>query len=374
MNDLTTIVKENNLSQDFASKLQNSFTPFFEQARQMSDEAKKIVVTSQDQKDLMTNAREKRLKLKAIRVEVENKRKELKDESLRTSRAIDGMANIIKFLIVPIEEHLQLQEDFIKIQEERSKKELGEKRIAELAEFGLLNPEYDLENMSESGYNTLLDTTKIAHEHRAKELQKAEEDRIERERKVELYRSRKEQLIPYWSFLRGDQPSIDFGEIPEESFQIILKEVKTAQKQKEIDDEKIRVENEKLKKEKEEKEKAHAAEQKKLQENLQREKEKTEKLEKQAREQKEAERKALEEKQKQEKEEELAKLKAEKEAQLAPDKEKMRGVYANLSKVLRDIQMTTFETAEARSIAGDAIESLQNIQTNIMERMKKLSE
>ena len=40
-------------------------------------------------------------------------RKELKEESLRKGKAIDGVANIIKFLIEPVEKYLEDQEKFI---------------------------------------------------------------------------------------------------------------------------------------------------------------------------------------------------------------------------------------------------------------------
>lgn len=360
-NELTIIVEENNLSQDFASTLQASFTPFFDQAKVLSNEAKAIVVTAPDQTQLMATARAKRLKLKAIRVDVENKRKELKEESMRTGRAIDGMANVIKFLIVPIEEHLQLQEDFLKIAEEKRKAELAETRRAELASFGLTDPEYDLENMSEGGYSQLLENTKLGYQAKKDAEAKAEQEAIERDRKYKLHNARKDQLIPYWIYLKGDQVSIDFGELPQESFDILLREVKAAQKAKTIADEKLRAENKK-------KEEAN----KKLQDNLKKEREKREKVEKQIRDQKENERKALEEKQKADKETELANLKAEKEARLAPDKEKMRVIYTQMHNLETQIADTSFANAEVKELATNIVKDLQSQQERLIERMKTL--
>lgn len=39
-----------------------------------------------------------------------------------------------------------------------------------------------------------------------------------------LYDSRKEALMPFWEFLKEDHKSADFGKLPQESFEIILRE------------------------------------------------------------------------------------------------------------------------------------------------------
>lgn len=331
MNNLLAVVEENNLSQDFAKSLQASFTPLFDDAKKIAEEAKKIVVTKDDQLEIMQLARSKRLELKNIRVEAEKKRKELKEESLRTGKAIDGMANIIKFLIVPIEEHLQLQEDFLKIKEEKRLDTLAQQRIDELATYNVDGTEYDLRNMSDTAYDKLLENSKIAEQTRIEALKKEEEERIE------------------------------------------------AEKKRVLEEKRIREENEKLKLEAIEREKKakieaekRAKERAKLEEKLRKESEARRKLQEEARKKEIEEKRIKEEAEQKAKEEELEKLRAEKEARLAPDKEKMRLVYKSLHEFHTQFRTADFQTKEALDIFIEAMNKLTEAKELIAERMKRL--
>ena len=70
---------------------------------------KAIRVTSVDQREEMLMAKEQRLALKRARTTVENKRKALKEESLKTGRAIDAVAKFVKTTIEPAEKYLETQ-------------------------------------------------------------------------------------------------------------------------------------------------------------------------------------------------------------------------------------------------------------------------
>ena len=80
-NQLLVPVQENNLNSEKGIMLQNAFAPFFEQAKELAEKAKAINVTSPDQLDAMTLARESRLALKELRVNVDKQRKAMKEES-----------------------------------------------------------------------------------------------------------------------------------------------------------------------------------------------------------------------------------------------------------------------------------------------------
>src|SRR6185437_11549413 len=84
----------------------------FTQAEEWAARAALIKVTSVDQKREMKMARESRLALREIRIKVEHDRKRLKEDSTRRGRAIDGIANVLKALIEPLEAHLLEQETF----------------------------------------------------------------------------------------------------------------------------------------------------------------------------------------------------------------------------------------------------------------------
>jgi len=150
--ELTTLVQESGLEPTKAQYLLDHFSSYFAIAADWEVKARVITVTADTQVAEMKMAREGRLFLRAKRIEVENARKKLKEQSLRESKAIDGIANVLKALIVPIEEYLDEQEHFVekkraledearriealkalaeKLERERLEKEAEERRIRE---------------------------------------------------------------------------------------------------------------------------------------------------------------------------------------------------------------------------------------------------
>jgi len=116
-NELVKIVKKSGLEKTKAQYMLDNFTDFFEIAKEWEIKAKAIKITNATQITEMKMAREARLFLRGKRIDVEKARKKLKEQSKREGKAIDGVANVLKALIVPIEEHLKNQENFVKIQE-----------------------------------------------------------------------------------------------------------------------------------------------------------------------------------------------------------------------------------------------------------------
>lgn len=101
------------------------------------DEASQIEVTSEEQREDMAAARELRLKIRATRTTVENTRKELKDDALRESKAIDGLGRVIRERLEAVEEHLKAQEEFAKRaaeERERLRREEADRLLAEKEE------------------------------------------------------------------------------------------------------------------------------------------------------------------------------------------------------------------------------------------------
>jgi len=137
MNQLETIVKETGLEKSKADIILAEFQDYFKVAAEWEIKAKTLIVTSEDQVAEMKMARTGRLFLRQKRITVENTRKKLKAESVREGKAIDGIANVLKALIVPIEEHLDKQEKYAinkaaeREELERLAKEREEKRIAD---------------------------------------------------------------------------------------------------------------------------------------------------------------------------------------------------------------------------------------------------
>lgn len=117
-NQLQVIVKESGLDSTKAKVMLENFQDYFEIAADWEKKAKVIVVTDESQTGDMAMARTGRLFLREKRIAIENKRKELKEQSLREGKAIDGIANVLKALIEPLEKYLYNQEHFVELKQQ----------------------------------------------------------------------------------------------------------------------------------------------------------------------------------------------------------------------------------------------------------------
>lgn len=193
-NKLLQIVKTSGLEQTKADFILQKFQDYFHIAADWEMKAKALVVTNPGQIAEMKMAREGRLFLKGKRVEIERSRKELKEQSLREGRAIDGIANVLKALIEPTEEYLERQERFVEIQEEERRKLLKEKREVEMRELGAVPELYDLEHMDEETYASIIQAAKDMIARQKEAERKAEEERIAKEKEQERIRVENERL------------------------------------------------------------------------------------------------------------------------------------------------------------------------------------
>lgn len=181
-NELVLFVEQSTVAENQKATLLEAFSNFFEQTEEWKAKAKGLVITDVSQFREMKMAREARLALKNIRVSTEHKRKELKEESLRTSQTIDAIAKIITNQIVPIEKHLEQQEKFVEIQENKRKDELRDSRMEQLAPYGIDASFYDLRNMPDNTFAELLNNSRLAHEAKMEAERKAEQERIAKEK------------------------------------------------------------------------------------------------------------------------------------------------------------------------------------------------
>ena len=189
---LQVIVRESGLEPTKAQAILSQFQDFFEIASDWERKAKEIVVTDGSQVDAIELAREGRLLLREKRIAVENTRKELKEQSLREGKAIDGIANVLKSVIVPVEEYLKSQENFVALKEEAERderervfQEEQKKKAADEAEVKRLEDERIRKENEE--------LKRVADEREAK-LHARERERMVESRKqgIEKERLRKE--------------------------------------------------------------------------------------------------------------------------------------------------------------------------------------
>ena len=162
------------------------FSPFLAQAKEWKEKAEGLVVTNIEQKFEMNEARNARLALKNIRVNIEKCRKALKEDSLKKGKAIDDTAKFLTAMIEPTEKYLQEQEEFRDRYEATQREELKAKRLAELAEYDVDGQFYSLDTLPEDQYQNLLTNSKEAKENKIRRAQEEEQNRIAEEQRLEM--------------------------------------------------------------------------------------------------------------------------------------------------------------------------------------------
>lgn len=203
--EITIVVPEKDqLPPSLLSNIETGFKESFAQAEKWRTQALAIQITSPDQKAEMKMARAIRLDLKAIRVNADKTRKNLKADALLMGRAIDGVYSLLEAAIVPIERHLEEQEKFAERMAEAEQQATLARRTAELAPYlaeGQIVPPLDV--MSADQFASYLVDAKMLHAAKIEAARKAEADRIAREQaeaaererqRIELERLRKEAV------------------------------------------------------------------------------------------------------------------------------------------------------------------------------------
>ena len=196
-NALEVIIKEQNVPAENAKALLAAFGAPFVEAGEILRNYTDIKVTDEDDLEGMQKARDARLTLKKIRTGVDAKRKELKEDALKTGRVIDGVARYIRETIQPAEEYLELQEKFAELKAAEAAAKVREQRIAKLHEYNADPAAYNLDAMSDGMFNAIieqLEVTKQREEADAKEKAeaeaKAEAERVAKQKETEAENER----------------------------------------------------------------------------------------------------------------------------------------------------------------------------------------
>jgi hypothetical protein len=325
--ELLVVAEESGLERPKVEVLLSSFGEDWQTARELVSTASGIEVSDESQVSEMQRAREARLALKKVRLNTELTRKSLKEQSLREGKAIDGMANIIKAVIVPVEEHLETLEKFAETKAAERKAARHAERIEQLSKYVPDVSIYSLADMSDETFQNLLELSRQAFASQK-----------EAERQMEIDRDKEKA-------------------------------------EKEAEDERIRKENERLKAEQAEKDKKATAERVKLQkENEAKEAERKKEREAEAKklDEERAARKKLEDEREAERKAKEATAKADEErkrkALLAPDKEKLLA-YANQIDLLPSPPTSS---EDAAALVRQTKELLARVSNNLRTKAQEL--
>lgn len=179
------IIEQTGVENSTATQLREAFVTMFADAEKWLAQAKAIKVTDVSQTRDMKLAREMRLALRQIRCDAENTRKRLKADALAKGKAIDGIANVLKALVEPVESYLQEQEDFAKRVEEQKREELRQARTLALSAYmDLTGTSFDFAMMQQEQFDAMLTGAKMKKEAEEAAAQKLEQMRIEEEARL----------------------------------------------------------------------------------------------------------------------------------------------------------------------------------------------
>jgi hypothetical protein len=326
-NQIVEIVTQNELEPAKGELLLKSFQNYFNAASLVVSEAREIQVKDEHDTASMYEARTKRLELSRIRIDAEKTRKALKEGIVREGKAIDGVANVLKAIIAPVEERLEQQEKFAELIFEKRKQEKLVTRMQELSQYVDDASVYALADITDELYAKILGEAKASKEEKILLAQKAEEARIEQEKKE---REERERIA-----------------------------IENERLKKEMEEQRKKQEAERL-----EAEKKMAEERAKADEALRVEREARMKIEEEQRKKQEAE---IAEQRRVEEEARLAQ-EAERQKTLAPDKEKL----LEFAESLKTFATPALSTAEGLAVMKKVESSLLKLSQVVKEEALKL--
>lgn len=338
-NELIKVVETSGLEEQTGSYIKEKFLPFFEQAEEWNRKAKTLVVTDINQKHEMQMARAARLALREIRINADKTRKELKEDSLRYGKAVQGVYNVIEYLIAPTEKYLEEQEKFAEIQEAKRKSELKADREMQLQPYMEYVPYgLPLGDMKEDEFSKLLTGAKLQLEAKIEAEKKAEQERIAREKAEAEERER----------IRLENEKL---------------KAERAEAEKKMAEERAKVEAERKAAEEKARKEREAAEAK-----LKAERAERERLQAEIKAKEEAELKAKRDAEAKAEAERKAQALAEKKAKAAPDKAKLK----DFAEFINNISYPEVKSEEAVKIISDAKGLLAKVSTYIIEKSESI--
>lgn len=166
-----------------AEQIKNAFEPMVAMLTRLELAFNKIVKEAEIEitHEVIVNARKVRLEMADVRHKTEKNRKMRKEEPLREGKAIDGVANVLKWAILGKERKLKEIEDHYEIERLKKIEKLQLERVQQLCEFVEDAEDRDLGTMDDDVWVAYLGVKKQAYNDKIAAEKKAEEERIAKE-------------------------------------------------------------------------------------------------------------------------------------------------------------------------------------------------
>jgi hypothetical protein len=342
-NNIIKVIEKSNLEENTAINIRTAFSDYFEDANEAIKKCKDIKVINDDDIENMALAKEYRIKLKNIRVAADKKRKALKEDSNKYGKAVQGVYNVIDYIVSPMEKYLKSQEDYVEIKKATERQERYEKRMKILEEYEGFYPELSYLTIDDRSFQTVLEGVKAAKRDHENKILEEEKERVRVEKETKLRYDRTSDISLLSQYVEN-YIDIDFGIITQQEYETIKDKAIEVKERYDKEQEALRVEREKVEAEN-------------------RKKEKQLEKEKQARFELEREKQEHEERLRKEKQIEEERLRKEKNAS---DKEK---IY----KYISDIESISLPEIKEQAVKGILKEFNQDIINTISKIKISLS-
>lgn len=256
----------------------NAFAPIVKELNEFGIEYPEIQEMEQSP-ERSARAKRFRIDFKKVVKKSDDKRKELKEESLQEGRSIQSVHNhileVTEQMLTEVMDIEQYYENLEKAEQEKLRKE----RLIELEKYEVDGSGLPLGEMESAIWENFLLGARLGFEERQRE-EKEEADRIKETLRIEnLYRQRKNMLMDFWQFVPDEMKTNNFGLLTEETFKAMLETAKVTKDEYDIEQKQIREDNEKLRAENEKAEKKRIADKKRSDNKLAKEREAKQKLE-----------------------------------------------------------------------------------------------
>lgn len=244
MNKLTLTQELDGLSESKAEQIKAVFQPMIKMLEDFEAAYNELMSMGQTN-EKSESAKRLRLSIAKVRIEADKVRKSQKEEYLRAGNAIQGVYNILKFAVADKEEKLKEVETFYEKAEEERIGHVRVERLSEVQKYDLIGQDVsvDFGSMADDVWQNYISGVKLHYETIKEAEHKAEEERVENDRKQKLCRKREMQLAEYAQFVNY----IVGHNTTQSEFDGLLLSAKNKKKEYEDEQARIKLENEKLK-------------------------------------------------------------------------------------------------------------------------------
>jgi chemotaxis protein histidine kinase CheA len=188
--ELAKVESSSGVGVDEALTLRNQFAVYYNDILKWREQA--ATITDPENVTHQKLASTVRKGLKAVRCDIERVRKNLKEESLKKGKAIDGFANVLKYLCEPIEDKLlEIEKHAERVEAARIAAMVSE-RTASLVAEGADPAAYNLTQMNDETFALILSGAVKTRKDREEAARLAEQQRIEREQADRIAREKAE--------------------------------------------------------------------------------------------------------------------------------------------------------------------------------------